>query len=265
MIRYLGFALLGCLCLAATVRADWDPGDPSILEDDFLPNLTDTGKAVDVTTYTLAEDFYTADDGTDDVLTGIHLWGGWLNDVLPAGGASDLLFSVGIHEHTTVNGEGKPGTKIWSGNFIAPTGGYLARYFEARTYADNLTLDWLNPSTGAGICDAVSTCYQYNLTFVDGAPELESDEHYWIVVRVATDNAQLGWVTTPDVFAGWSQWGHGGVPWNSGSGTTIYCNGAVPLAFTMTGDEIAVPEPASVAMLVGLLGLGFVVRRRLAG
>jgi len=239
MHKFLVTTSIFLACLASIANADWDPGDYTIMEDPFLPDLSTAGMDMNVSDMTLAEDFYTCETS---LVTDIHIWGTWLDDVLPEGDTSNVGFTLGLHENAVVEGpygpEDKPGVPIWYGNFGQYTGGYQERYFTVREYATGVGSTWLRPSNGETSPNAATTCYQYNCHIVIDPPELEWDEHYWLVIRAypTTEDAKFGLKTSPEGCCGWSQWTWGGEPLNNPeSWVTVYLGGAVPLSFVVTG------------------------------
>src|SRR5712691_13462523 len=97
--------LISVPALAATVlmwgaaKADWNPGDPAKWVQ--LPDLISTGMDDNATwsgqfpfTKILADDWKCT---SQDPVTDIHIWGSWLNDRLPPGGACSVRIKLSIH------------------------------------------------------------------------------------------------------------------------------------------------------------------------
>jgi hypothetical protein len=101
------------------------------------PDLDPTG--IDVSAYD--PDFVLADDfqcTTPGPITEIHVWGSWLGDVLPDGGADDVSFTLSIHEDVPAAGEepSHPGELLWL---------WESPEFTVRPYQVGLDEGWLEP------------------------------------------------------------------------------------------------------------------------
>jgi hypothetical protein len=101
------------------------------------PDLDPTG--IDVSAY--APDFVLADDfqcTTPGPITEIVVWGSWLGDVLPTGGADDVSFTLSIHEDVPAAGEepSHPGELLWQ---------WDSPEFTVSPYQVGLDEGWLEP------------------------------------------------------------------------------------------------------------------------
>jgi hypothetical protein len=184
------FPILVCLGLAVLssaplARADWNPGDPYKMHYPQLPDLTPTGLDVlatyrgymwNGTGYTqlgnkiLADDFLCTQTGP---ITGIHIWGSWLND------APDPLamFHLSIHADIPAGTGGlpysTPGTVLWQMN-LAPT--------QQRIYA-SAQEHFYDPNTGA-ILGPDTQVWQYNFFIPPAAAFLQTNGTiYWLDVQ----------------------------------------------------------------------------------
>jgi|GEM_PF-6813704 len=265
MFRCLLVAVFIVCCRGAEARADWDPGDYSIMEYEFLPDLTSEGLDLNVSDMTLADDF-TAE--LDSTVTQVHVWGAWLNDQLPGGDPANVIFQIGLHENAIVDGpygpESKPGALIWYNWIWHDNGGYQEQYFTVREFAGGLSSTWLEPNDGQQTPNTADTCYQYNFYIEVNPPEIEMDEHYWLVVRAEPSDpaAKFGWKTTTGEFNGLSQWTWGGEPINNPeSWVSIWLQGQISLAFIIAGpvpgdaDGDGDVDLSDLAYLLGCYGL----------
>lgn len=277
--------LVAAVSIVATPAwADWDPNNP----DDVarakwiqLPDLTTTGLdvldtvqpiATEPAWKILADDFLCMESGP---ITDVHIWGSWLNDVLPnnSGGIADpgaVRFKLSFHKdvpETTTNPFSYPGDEIWS------------RVFEPGQFNVNPNVlsaqeNFYDPNTGQylGVDNLV---YQYNFTDIVDPFIQTVGTVYWLdiqtqVLNLPGESATFGWKTRDpsdhfnddavfadtDGFAGplLTAWRELQYPFGHPLETQ-----SIDLSFVLT-----VPEPSSVVMAgIGCIGLiGMVYRRR---
>jgi len=278
------------LFLGNIALADWDPTEPAKYFQ--LPDKTEIGMDVKVGLQLpfdpqgtglrkrLADDFPCHQRG---LITDIHIWGSWKDDVLPqdtAGqaGPGKATFILGIWDDIPATGpaqgeHSRPGTLLK--DFVFTPGQYqVRRAFEGPE-------DWYNPNTGEWINDNHDDAYQYNF-FIDrdrafmqeGETAAGEPTIYWLSVDVIVHDfqgeAEFGWKTSEEHWnddATWmdAEWipdglGGGSWQWLGGWNELRYPFGhemeteSIDLAFAIT------PEPATMSLL-GLGGL-FVLRRR---
>jgi len=83
---------------ASSAFGHWDPGDNALFA--LLPDLSSNGADVYAGLNQLGGfNVFIADDfsvGSNTKMTDFHLWGSWLNDVYPFGGAGNILFYIGV-------------------------------------------------------------------------------------------------------------------------------------------------------------------------
>ena len=186
-------ALAGAMA-AVPAAADWDPGDPAKWVQ--IPDLTTSGMDVNATApMTLADDFLCDTTGP---ITDIHLWGSWKDDLLPAGGAGNVIFHLSILASALISGGGAnqvPGPVIWQQEFCPGE-------FAFRPYAENLQEGWYDPDTGGYIWPGDTVCWQYNFTVPDTNPCTQQGDaavpatYYLAVSATPCDPAaQFGWKT----------------------------------------------------------------------
>lgn len=193
-------------------------------------------------------------------LTGIHLWGSWLNN--DVSGSVKFSISVMANSITSVTNQ-KPGAVLWTGTFT-PTASSL--------YATTPSQMFWNPSTGTSIGSS-SQIYKYDfvnpLNTSGKAFEQVAGTTYWLSIQASTSDGKLfGW-TTRD----WLE-GHNGATAVYGTNTALgstritfkdmlYPSGVDP---SLVGGPIDLafaldtPEPATAAVVA--IGLAALLWRR---
>lgn len=283
---------------AQTTLADWDPMNPSDLAAAKwiqMPDLSPTGMDVLATVQpispvpsawkTLADDFLCTQSGP---ITDLHIWGSWLNDVLPTNSAglpdaSQIEFKVSFWSDQPAGGPiapySHPDQLIWSGLF-------LPGQFKVNPNVLSAPEQFFDPNQGA-IIGTDSQVYQYNFpNLVDAAGNSfvqTAGTIYWLeiqanVLTIPGTTATFGWKTRdPDQ----SHFGGGHFNDDAVFADTNGFNGAnlsfwrelvYPSGHPLAGQSIdlsfvlTVPEPSTVMMaglgLVALVGIGY--RRRFA-
>jgi hypothetical protein len=120
------------------------------------PDVNTTGMDVraNYPDFVLADDLQCAAPGP---ITEIVIWGSWLDDVLPAGGADDVSFTLSIHEDVPAAGEepSHPGDLLWL---------WESPEFTVDLYQGGLQEGWLAPPdnyTPSG--DTIAWEYTFNV------------------------------------------------------------------------------------------------------
>ncbi len=278
--------LVAIVCTASTPAwADWDPTNPDDLARAKwiqLPDLTPTGMDILDTLQPvepaawkiLADDFLCVESGP---ITDVHLWGSWLNDLLPtnSGGqldAGNVRFKLSFHSDVPVdtsNPFSHPGTELWSAIFEPGDFNVNPNVITAPEQFYDPNLDQI-----IGIDSLV---YQYNFTdFAEPFVQTEGTI-YWLDVQTEVlgnlpgeTPATFGWKTRDPnqhfnddaVFADTNGF--------AGPLVTAWSELRYPLGHPLETQSIdlsfvlTVPEPSSVIMAgVGLIGLiGMICRRR---
>jgi hypothetical protein len=238
-------ALLVLLLWAASATADWDPGMPAKWVQE--PDLTDLG--LDVNASNVPRDFILADDfecRQTGPITGIHIWGSWLNDNLPVAGPDNVVFILSIHADIPASqsptGFSMPGDVLWWREF-------QPGQFTARPYATDLREGWLTPPDEY-IYPGDSICWQYNFEipeadafFQQGLPD--EPIVYWLDVKAVPEaiDTQFGWKSSEIHWNDDATWGEGIEPFSGPWFELRYPPGheqqgqSIDLAFVIVGPE----------------------------
>ncbi|MCX6344459.1 MAG: GEVED domain-containing protein, partial [Armatimonadetes bacterium] len=214
-----------------------------------MPDLTPLGIDVNATSpYILADDFQCKATGP---ITGIHLWGSWLADILPEDAAgnqrADLVkFTLSIHEDVPAGLNipySHPGELLWMQEFYPGQ-------FEAIPYAMNIVEGWMYPPNEyMPIGDHACWKYEFPIDsgqFIQtGTPQLP--KVYWLDVQATSlglntqDNPLFGWKTSVNHWNDAAVWGQGSEPYLGLWQKLIYPNGhqyknnPIDLAFVIFG------------------------------
>ncbi|UCG58451.1 MAG: hypothetical protein JSU70_02880, partial [Phycisphaerales bacterium] len=219
-------------------ECDWDPGDPHKMhwpqEPDFTPSgLTypfDSGQS-------LADDFLCTATGP---IRDIHIWGGFLYDVLPFDGPGGVTFELAIYSNAPADSDtaySRPRWLLWSRSF--GPGQYTVRevYDGPQTFLQNHL--YVEP-----ILDGHYKTYQYNFCIEDEPFTQEEGTIYWLEVKTLDrgGGGTLGWKTTsPDL--GWEDAAvlQIGGRWHPRG--PEYMSEPLNFAFVITGVEGSPPPP----------------------
>lgn len=211
------------------------------------PDLATTGMDVMATwpNVVLANDFNCKETA---LITHITVWGSWLNDLLPPGGAGAVRFTISVHRNAP-GFPNKPGLILWTRTFGAGLGELPFTY---QTYMDNLQEGFFDPPSDLYIFPADTTCWKYDFDIPwDQAfcQKGRSDRPitYWLSVqltKVATGGSALfGWKTSNRNWAAAAVWGNGVAPFSGPWTAMDYPPGhvqvgyPVDLAFAIKGSQ----------------------------
>jgi hypothetical protein len=144
-----------------------------------LPDLDNTGMDVDMYEFPLADDFLCVETG---LITDVHFWGSFADDILPAGGPGALTFQIEIWSDIPAaeNPHGPwstPGIPLCAYTFVPGE-------YNAYQVGDNNPEDWFDPATGLWLNDNHLNVYQYDF-YIDEAIACEQDSGtiYWLVIK----------------------------------------------------------------------------------
>ncbi len=214
--RAPAYALAALLLLAMPALADWDDGQPAkwVQWPDLTPMGIDVNCSNHLDDYILADDFECTEPG---LITGIHIWGSWLQDELPLDGNPEALtFTLSLHADIPADqnplGYSMPGELLWMRTF--QPGEFSARVWEA-----GLMEGWMNPPEDY-MFPGDTVCWQYNF-FISPEEAFEQvgtpDEPvvYWLDVEATLPHDQIafGWKTSMDHWNDDAVWGVGPEPY----------------------------------------------------
>ena len=236
------FFLSCAVMLASTAGADWDPGQPAkwVQRPDLSPLGIDVRASEE---FLLADDFECTATGP---ITGIHIWGSWLGDILPQGNPRNVIFTLSIHKDIPADQSGTgysiPGDLLWIREFQPSE-------FAVRIFAEGIDEGWMEPPDEY-FFPADHVCWQYNFSIPPGEAfrqEGTPDEPviYWLDVqaRPLEPAALFGWKTSPDHWNDDAVWGRGIEPYLGPWGELRYppnheqFGQSIDLAFVITGEE----------------------------
>jgi uncharacterized protein (TIGR03382 family) len=270
-----------CVMVVSPALGDWDRTDPAKWVQ--LPDRTPLGMDVWATypwpfgtTGTapigkvLADDFLCTLTGP---ITDVHIWGSWLHDQLPANGPGSVPVKLSIHaDIPDPDGTGplysQPGAQLWSTVFNPGT-------YQVRPDGTGPE-SFYDPNAGQ-VIGTDQVMWQYNFLIPDHQAFVQQvGTVYWLDVQVFSLDAFFGWKTRDPqdghfnddavwadtaVFTGppVTPWGELRYPLGH-----PYEGRSMDLAFVLTTTAIPLPAalPAGAALLAGVLGLGWLRRRR---
>jgi hypothetical protein len=257
----LALVVVGLVGGGATLSADILPRETWKQLPDLSTNGLDILATFNAGTVKPTRNVLLADQfvsGYSGALTGIHLWGSWLNNVVDP----SVKFSVSVlaNNITSVTNN-KPGAVLWTGTF-APTTSSL--------YATTPSQMFWNPSTGSTMAGGNTQTFQYDFVNPVNSKGLAFEQvagtTYWLSIQASTANGQLfGWSTRD-----WLEGPHTGSPAVYGTNTSLgstritfkdmlYPAGVDPRLVGQPIDlafALETPEPTASAVLVfGLVAL----------
>ena len=172
-----------------TAPCEWQRGDPHKMHWPQLPDLSATGIDISLSRGMLADDFKCTGTGP---IRDIHIWGSFLEDILPPNGPGSLTLELSIYSDipATTDRWSRPGTLLWQRTF--KPGEYIAsRVHEGPE-------DWYDPAANQYLPGNHKQAYQYDFC-IDLDPFVQQEGTiYWLAVReirTSTTNYAFGWKT----------------------------------------------------------------------
>ena len=242
MVKYvLAVFAVSLLVLAPVALADWDESIPAKWVQ--MPDETELGIDVNASYgLILADDFLCTETGP---ITGIHIWGSWLYDILPMGRPDSCTFVLSLHydipDSESSTGYSMPGDVIVYKIFRP--GDYTARI-----WTQGIQEGWMDPPDNY-FWPADQVIWQYNFPILDGEffqeGTVDSPIVYWLDVKAIPwdDQARFGWKTARDHWNDDAVWGQGDEPYYGPWGELRYPPGhemagqSIDLAFVIVGEE----------------------------
>lgn len=223
-------------------------GSGTIYKWEQPPDLSPEGMDVNASAgvggpgYILADDFLCTQDGP---LTDFHIYGSWLNDVLP-GDPHDVLFTISIHADIPAAPPlvpySRPGQLLWA----QPFGPFT---FVATPIATGLQEGWMTPPDDyTPFGDTICWRYDFGVDAADAFQQV-AGTIYWVDVQAepigAPGQSQFGWKTSPQHWNDAAVWGLGVEPFLGPWNMLVYppqhpmAGQPIDLAFDITGSALA--------------------------
>ena len=234
---------LGHVALMAqgdSTACPWQRGDLHKMHWAQPPDEGFTGAAVSIPQTVLADDFRCTSTGP---MRSIHLWGSFLDDLLPKKGPDSLTFELSIHANMPGSAEtwSRPGAVVWSQAFRP--GAYKA----AKVH--NGPQDWYDPIHNQYSSANHRETYQYDFCIEQEPFVGQPGVIYWLAVKElsASMNYTFGWQTT----ARQLRWNADGVYLHPDDASWFkmtfpeghrYANETLDLAFVISDGEESLPQ-----------------------
>jgi len=172
------------------------------------PDLETSGVDVDATNdlpqtwppLILADDFECTASGP---ITGINVWGSWFSDILPAGDANNVRFTLSIHQDIPASADGsgysRPGQVLWSKTYAPGTFTVQKQNGNLQSYYGPYT-QWYLPSTHRDVYR-----YGFSIDQSQAFSQTGSTQQpvvYWLSVQAylehqpGTSPTRWGWKTS---------------------------------------------------------------------
>jgi len=245
---------------------------PEDLKWNQPPDLAPTGMDVNATMpMILADDFLCTQSGP---IKEIHIWGSWLNDIMP-GGPANVAFRLSIHHDIPAGVQqpySMPGPVIWLGNY--GPGQYLVR-----PYAIELVEGWYDPAQQLYLPFGDTQCWEYIFQIPEGELIQEGTPNlpivYWLDVQAInmTGEGTFGWKTSRVHWNDDAVWGMGEEPymgpWNELRYPELhpFHPQSIDLAFAIYGGQICdcTPGDATGDGIINILDIVYLIDFKFKG
>ncbi len=185
-IMFVYLAAAAMIFCAINVLADWDYGSPHKMHFPQLPDPV--GWDVNVSDYTLADDFLCTGDGS---VKQVHFWISWENDIEGIIDNIRLSFHKDIPAADSPTGYSMPGELLWEHNFVESDFKY--RFWDIGDQG------WFDPVTGIARKPDHQNIYQINVTLHVTHPFVQVlDTIYWLDIKLDVFGGLAGWKTSID-------------------------------------------------------------------
>ncbi len=163
-----------------------------------IPEQGQEGVDVNNTHFMLADDFECTASGP---ITDIHIWGSFLNDILPPEGPGGLIFKLSIWSDVPAGADvsySHPGQLLWTKVFLPAqyTAGHIWTVPEGEWWHDPGTANWIHPGD--------HNIYQFDFYPLPHESFIQVEGNiYWLAMEYSYDGErdfEFGWKTTPDAF-----------------------------------------------------------------
>ncbi len=236
------------------------------------PDLTPMGMDVNATIpLILADDFLCTEPGP---ITEIHVWGSWLNDILPID-PGNVNFVLSIHTDIPANPPDQPfsmpGEIIWLGH-------YAAGSFMFGPYAEELAEGWFDPAQQLYLPLGDTRCWHYIFPVPEGElVQMGTPDNpvvYWLDVQaLPQEGAMFGWKTSMLHWNDDAVWGLGNEPYLGPWSELRYPDmhpyhpQSIDLAFALYGQGICdcVPGEADGVPPINILDIVYVINYKFKG
>jgi hypothetical protein len=241
------FLMIASVTLTTTTFADWEEDDGHKMHYPQTPDLADTGIDISFVSGPLADDFMCSDSG---MVTDIHFWASFRDDVIPASGPDSLSLELSIHDDIPVsptNPWSKPGNTLWTMPFSPGQ-------YSVKEITNTVSEGWYEPIFNTYIPDNHKRVFQYNFEIdIDDAFEQQETLIYWLVITDMTTfgGYTFGWKTTEsslqyrDMATYTGAFGWAPLEYPDGH---VYEGQPMDLAFVITGGEDPPPPPPTITL-----------------
>ena len=186
IIMFVYLAAAAMIFCAINVLADWDVGGPHKMHFPQLPDPV--GWDVNVSDYTLADDFLCTGDGS---VKQVHFWISWTNDFEGIITNVHLSFHMDIPADQSPTKYSMPGELLWEHDFNRKEFKY--RFWDVGKQG------WYDPAAGFWIFPDHQNIFQINVILPLNHPFVQKFETiYWLDIKLDVLDGLAGWKTSLD-------------------------------------------------------------------